>query len=207
MRLDGVRDTNLLTIVIPTAGRVTLKRCLDSITPMNQGGYGIDVVVAVDTHSGRNLGVVERLCEEYFVDYIEVDRPYSDWGYPQMEYIYKNRDENGLYIMNIGDDDIMVHGIIPKMWEILKDAPLLPHMFQAELFPSPNRGIEEGAFDIIWNDRERTVVRGAVTGQNLVVPNIPHLMGNMIDDFEFIRQTLDKWGHSIWVPLVTCQCY
>jgi hypothetical protein len=183
---------------------------LDSLKPKNQGSWGIDVVVVIDRHSLKRdfSDFALRCAQEYFISIVTTagDIGYSDWGYPQMEYVYKHRDENGLYIMNIGDDDVMIEGIIPKMVEVLANNPLRPYMFQAELHPSSHRGNTETV--TIWNDECRSIVRGNVTGQNLVVPNIPQFMGHMTDDYEFIRQTAEKWDYNVgWIPLVTCKCY
>ena len=40
-----------LTIVIPTQGRHTLPRCLDSLRPDLQGAAPVEILVVADTHS------------------------------------------------------------------------------------------------------------------------------------------------------------
>lgn len=208
MQLGNIRDMNILTVVIPTAGRDTLERCLESLQPRNQGGWGIDRLVVIDKNSTKDINNVVKLCNKHYVDWITFEHPYSDWGYPGMEYVYKHRQENGLYIMNIGDDDVFVEDTIPQLVNIFASsgALLQPYMVQAELHPSPHRGNQVPV--VLWNDSCRSLERGKVTGQNLIVPNIPHLMGNMADDFEFIRQTIKKWDYNVtWVPKVFTRCY
>jgi hypothetical protein len=208
MNLGKIRDENILTIVIPTAGRETIWRCLDSLKPKNQGGWGIDIVVVVDTLdiSEESMMNIIKAVNDNNVQMETRNADIHDWGYPQMEYIYHHREDNGLYIMNIGDDDVMVNGIIPKMVDILANSPLRPYMFQAELHPSPQRAIPHPI--TLWNDSCRSIIRSRVTGQNLVVPNIPQFMGHMTDDYEFIRQTAEKWDYNVgWIPLITCKCY
>lgn len=203
-----------LSIVIPTAGRRTLPRCLESIKTIHQGGYGAHVLVVEDTYNNldhvRNpnnftTAEIKDLCKEFMVDYVAYDAGYHDWGYPQLDYGYRNGDCSA-FIMNIGDDDVMVPDVLPKMVDIIQHNGVQPYMFQSILFPSPHRGNRDPV--VLWNDESRDIVRKSVTGQNLVVPNIPHLFGQMTDDFVFIKTTIERWhGLVKWIPLPTCWCY
>lgn len=200
-------------MVIPTKGRKTLLNALESLRPMNQGGYGIRIIVVYDNHGPVPDDYLARdevsiLCSEEYVEFTYHDAGYNDWGYPQLEEIYKRSaiSSEVMFWMNMGDDDQMIGGIIPKIVDIINRYGVQPYMFQAELYPSTHRGNEEPV--ILWNDEDRSITRKKVTGQNLIVPNIPHLMGNWIDDFEFIKGTIDKWhGLVKWIPIVTCRCY
>jgi len=40
-----------LTVVIPTQGRATLPRCLESMRTDLQGGYQAEILIVADTHS------------------------------------------------------------------------------------------------------------------------------------------------------------
>lgn len=197
-----------LTVVIPTQGRNTLQHCLESF----RGQHGsFEILVVHDTHGQSKEEIanlnISQLCVANGARYIQFDAGYNDWGYPQMRYVYTA--ENIIstdYIMNIGDDDVMTPGSIQEMENIMKIGGWTAYMFQARLYPSPHRGNTHPV--IIWNDSCREPLRQLVTGQNLVVPNSPPMMGNMIDDFVFIRDTLEKWkGRDIWVPVVTVDCY
>lgn len=195
-----------LTVVIPTAGRPTLQRCLDSLS-----GQDLDVLVVMDTHDlehqPENYKSPTEVCELatiYGFNYAELDVGYHDWGYPQIDYGYTCVNTE-FYLMNMGDDDVMIRGMGKKILEVLNSNPISPFMFQAVLHPSPHRGNTHPI--ILWNDHDRSIIRQRVTGQNLIVPKIHQLMGNMVDDFEFIRQTLDKWTTAIWVPVSIVECF
>lgn len=198
-----------LTIVIPTKGRDTLERAIQSALPENQNGHECDILVVADTY-GPMLDNVQALCNKYTdkgVRYREFNAGYNDWGYPQMYQAYTTADCEP-FIMNIGDDDVMVPAITERIAQIVTRNGWHPYLFQAELFPSPHRGIEKDTSVILWNDKDRSIKRQKVTGQNLVVPNDPSMMGLMTDDFEFIRQTIKKWDDNVlWVPVITCRCY
>lgn len=199
-----------LTVVIPTKGRPSLRNALDSLQPNNQMECTTDVLVIYDNCGTEPLSYlskkeVSELCKQMNARVLVYDAGFNDWGYPQLEFGYKNGGcEN--YIMNIGDDDVMVKGIVPEMMRIIERNGIQPYLFQAELWPSKNRGNTNPV--ILWNDSDRSIERSKVTGQNLVVPNIPHLFGQMTDDFEFIRTTIERWhGLVQWVPLVTTRCF
>lgn len=197
-----------IAVVIPTKGRATLERCLESLMPKYHQGYGAEIIVVIDTFEMGNLKLIEieRLCRKYQVTIRQHDAGFHDWGYPQLEYVYKTEEFLSDFVMNIGDDDEIIPGAFDKMIKVLNKSGLHPYMFQAILYPSPNRGNEEPV--TLWNDENRTIERKFVTGQNLVVPTIPWLMGRWIDDFVFIKETVERWhGGVSWVPIPTVECH
>lgn len=196
-----------LTIVIPTVGRKTLDRCLLSLIDLD-----VDVLVVEDTFEVENRKEdyylpqeVRELVSGFGFKYDEYDAGFHDWGYPQLNYGYLDP-LNEMFIMNMGDDDIIIPENITRLLKIVNDNGVQPYMFQAILYPSPHRGNQVPM--PLWNDSCRSIVRSKVTGQNLIVPKIPHLFGNMTDDFEFIRQTIDAWNGNVqWVPLPIVECH
>src|SRR5688572_27771981 len=129
-----------LAVVIPTKGRATLRNALESLTPENQGGYSAEIIIVYDMSWPRPDGYMTRaqvssLRNKYNIDVVGYDAGYSDWGYPQLRYGYHNLVQHSEYIMNIGDDDVMVEGIIPKMLKVINANGIKPYMFQAELWP------------------------------------------------------------------------
>lgn len=199
-----------ISIVVPTKGRPTLERCLQSMMPKNQGGYGAIRYVVYDSFGPTPDGYLSRaqikmLCEKYGAEFLEYNAGYNDWGYHQLEYGYSQCNWTE-YIMNIGDDDILVENVLIPMTKIMNHNGLHPYMFQALLHPSAHRG--NTAPVTLWNDSDRSLARQTITGQNLVAPNIPKLWGHMADDCEFIQQTIANWkGLVMWVPLTIVECY
>lgn len=200
-----------LTVVIPTKGRPTIHRALTSLDVERQNYYSTDVVVVYDVHGPVPEGYYTRehikdLCRVRNVRFYAYDAEYNDWGYPQLEYVYKMGARNGDYLMNIGDDDVMIDGVIPRILDIISENGIQPYMFQAVLYPSPHRGNTEPV--TLWNDTDRSLTRQSITGQNLILPNIPHFMAPMGDDCSFIQQTIANWrGLVKWVPVPIVDCY
>jgi hypothetical protein len=200
-----------IAVVIPTQGRPSIIQALESLTSEAQRGYKPTVIVVEDTFGGKPDGYystndLRDVCKNYRALHLSYNSGYHDWGYPQLDYAYRYSVGRSEFIMNIGDDDVMVEGAIPDMLQIISHYGMIPYLFQAELHPSPHRGNTVPM--PLWNDYDRSITRGKVTGQNFVVPNIPALFGNMVDDFEFIRSTIERWHGTVkWVPLVTCRCY
>ena len=124
-----------------------------------------------------------------------------------MEHVYKS-DKHQLrdFVMNIGDDDIMIPNILPRLLDLIYRYGEQPYMFQAILNPSPHRGNRNPI--VLWNDEQREIERKAVTGQNLIIPSNPYYMGDMTDDFIFIKTTIENYDGLVkWIPLVVCECY
>lgn len=197
-----------LTVVVPTQGRITLDRCLESMSPKNQGGHFIDINVVEDPTGIRSVGnmdtdEIQDMCFGR-ATYYKYNSIINDYGYPQIWYGYQQAETE--YIMNLGDDDVMIEGVYEKIHEVINSRTMHPLLFQVRLHPSPTRGNRVPV--ILWNDQDRSITRGKITSQNMLVPNIPQLMGNMWDDYEFIRSTIEKWhGTVTWVPTVIADCY
>lgn len=200
-----------VSLVIPTKGRDTLKRCLESVTVALQGVSRelFDVTVVKDSYEmdDETHKNIEELCDKYKAWVLEFDAKYHDWGYPQLEFFYLNR-ARSTYIWNIGDDDTVPPNTFTRILDILKaNGTNHPYMFQAALFSSPHRGIPAGEYRIVWDDSDRSITRQKITGQNLLCLNDKYTMGHWVDDFEFMRQTLEQYNHVQWVPVVIAECY
>lgn len=204
------------TLVIPTAGRDTLELALQSTLPELQNAPRdyFRVMVAIDTYEmpKPRLNAIEKLCTNYSAEFLHHNAHYHDWGYPQLEAAYRTiclSDPNS-FIMNIGDDDMMLPGAFGRILDIVSVSPrrVQPYMFQAILHASPNRGIPAGESVILWNDLDRSIVRSKVTGQNLLCPANLERLGSWSDDFNFIKETIDLWnGRVKWVPVTVCECH
>lgn len=201
-----------LTVVIPTKGRKTIDKALESLKPEHHQGIKVNIEVVYDTHGDRpsnyySFEELYMLCKRYGAHYSQWSDHYNDWGYPQLNFIYKRQyAQNSLFIINIGDDDVMIPDAISKMTDIIQENGIMPYLFQAVLHPSAHRGNTEPI--TLWNDEDRSIERKKVTGQNLVIPYIPHMMGEMVDDFVFIKTTIERWhGVVKWIPVPIVECF
>ena len=194
---------NDLTIVIPTQGRSTLPRCLESMRPEHHGGYQAEVLVVADTYSPLLMDV-EAVAREYGAAYREWGEDRHNWGYPQLAYGYLLA--RGDYIMNIGDDDVYESGafevVRAAIAELDQPTPLL---FRALMHPSVSRPC--GNPLLLWGQRG-LLQRSRVTGQNLICPNIPGQIGVWIDDFIQMEHTISLHdGRVMWRDEVIARCY
>lgn len=189
-----------LTIVIPTRGRSTLPRCLDSIRSQASPG-AVEILLVVDTHSPL-ISDPLRLAHEYACMWAEHDAGYHDWGYPQLRYGYERA--QGRYILNCGDDDVYVAGAIPAILAALRETGEGPVMFRAEMHPSPNRGNREPV--VLWS--EKRLVEQVITGQNLATPNVPGRIGGWACDWMHALETVSLWGGLVhWREELIVRCY
>lgn len=194
---------NDLTIVIPTQGRATLERCLESMFPKHHGGYRPEVLIVADTHSPLLMDV-ELRARIFGATYLEHDAGRHDWGYPQLQYGYERA--SGDYIMNIGDDDVYE----PGAFEIVRtaiaelDEPT-PLLFRALMHPSVSRPC--GNPIVLWGQKG-LLKRSRVTGQNLICPNVPGKIGVWIDDFIQMEHTISLHdGRVVWRDEMIARCY
>jgi hypothetical protein len=192
-----------LTIVIPTQGRETLPTCLASMRPLRQGDVPAQILVVADTHSPLLMDV-QALCQEERVTYLELDAGWHDWGYPQLQYGYDLA--LGDYVMNIGDDDVYEPGAFEVIRNAIDELPSTrPLLFRALMHPSVSRPCGDPL--LLWRLRGQ-IVRGTVTGQNLVAPNVPAKLGTWVDDFIHLEQTVNAWDGLVeWRDEVIAKCY
>ena len=192
-----------LTVVIPTQGRATLPRCLESMRTDLQGGYQAEILIVADTHSPLLMDV-EGLCHLAGVTYLEHDAGYHDWGYPQLQVGYERA--QGDYILNIGDDDVYETGAFTVIRQAIAelDSPR-PLLFRALMHPSVSRPC--GNPLLLWGQRG-LIKRGRVTGQNLIAPNVLERLGTWVDDFIHLEQTVNLWGGLVeWRDECIARCY
>lgn len=192
------------SIVIPTIGRDTLPRTIESIRSNAQSGKSAEIIVVADTH-GPLRSDVRSLAKRYGAAYHEVDAGFHDWGSPQLQHGYGVA--TGDFIQNMGDDDVME----PFAFETMKRAidsldAMVPLMFRTVLHPSPVRGNTVPV--VLWHHPE--LVDKAITGQCFVIPNDEAKIGSwsILVDFGFITDTVRLWdGRVEWRTEVISQCY
>lgn len=191
-----------LTIVIPTRGRATLERCLESMFPRHHGGYRPEVMVVADTHSPLLMDV-ELRARIFGARYVEHDAGRHDWGYPQLQVGYALA--TGSHILNIGDDDVYTEGAFEMIRAAIEASDPGPRLFRAEMHPSPNRGNTEPV--LLWAERGR-FERQHITGQNLCTPNATGRLGMWTDDFAHAEMVVAAWGGQVaWRDEIIARCY
>lgn len=181
-----------LSIVIPTAGRPTLRRTLDSIAP--QILPGDEVIVCGDTHDGP-LRVTEEIVADYpFVRYIELDAGGHDWGHAQINAALDLA--SGDYVLGQDDDDVFT----PDAFACIRDRALAypgqPLMTQFQSY-----------WGFVYWHTPGLIAQGHVGGHCLVVPNQPGMVGRFTaryeGDFDWIVDTLERWQAQgiapVWV--------
>jgi glycosyltransferase involved in cell wall biosynthesis len=195
------------TVVVPTQGRKTLVRCLESMLPQHHDSVRPEIIIVHDTYEVildyYSTEDIRDLCARYGAKYLSYNAHTSNWGYPQLNVGYLAA--SGDYILNIGDDDIYEKGAFALIQQILSSAEYVhPHMFQAILHPSPHRGNLSPV--VLWEKPE--LIRSRVTGQNFACPNRLGRVGFWWDDFCQMEATINLWhGEVTWVNKIIAQCY
>lgn len=191
----------LLTIVIPTNSyRATLQRALDSIdrTVAN-------VIIVHDTYECGSVNV-SQIALENDCQYIEHNPGYSSLGNEQMQLGYNA--VRTPYIANMGDDDVyeedVFHWIHNKLTEQQINNDIQPIMGRAVLHPASHRGSQSDSI-VLW--QEPKLIRGCITGQCFITPNIPSKLGPWTDDFTFMLTTIQNFGRIEWSTKILQQCY
>lgn len=188
----------LFTVVIPTIGRPSLTQTLDSIRP------GVEVIVVADTFEmgKHDVNAIRLTVADWGAEFFTLDAGRHDTGSPQLALGY--REATGQWILNCGDDDVFepraFDTIDCAIGEVDQDIPLF---FRTVLHPAPHRGNELPI--VLWHKPE--IVRGLITGQCFVTPNVPEKLGEWVDDVTFMQQTVDKFGGCAWRTEVISQCY
>lgn len=179
-----------LSIIIPTLGRDTLKRAVDSV--LESAGEDDEVLVIADGPDAydRSKKVLydyhARSNTDYRVDLTCTEKT-TDWAATQLEEGMKAA--RGDYIANIGDDDYMTPNACNTIKQSIEEwleaggEPTV-HLFAVKL---------EHWMTTLWGEVRWT----KVTGQQWVIPTTgprgvhDSEYGN---DFRFLRDTLEKRG-------------
>jgi glycosyltransferase involved in cell wall biosynthesis len=177
--------TPTLGIFIPTYGRETLRRCLDSVMP--QLLPGDDVLVVGDVRDGP-LPVTEAIVAAYGppVRYLPFTDGQMSWGHAQCDYAQTQLSTDWLFGQD--DDDVFT----PDAFAAIRDTIVNLDRPRPLLF----RFLTHFGLTV-WLQRG-LVMQGAIGGHCLVQPNIPGKVGyrratHYEGDFAWIRNTLTNW--------------
>lgn len=183
-----------LSVVIPTAGRPTLRRTLDSMAPQMLPG---DECICVGDVLDGPLRVTEEIVKEYpWCRYIEHAGAAHDWGHSQ--FMVGQEAATGDWLLGNDDDDVFtpdafatIRGVISTLDQL---RPLL-FRFRAQ-------------WGMTYWLMPGLVQQGAIGGHCLVQPRIPAKMGQRTSryeaDYDWITSTLANWEPiaPLWVDRV-----
>ena len=170
-------DTSL-GIFIPTIGRSTLKRAVESIYP--QLGDTDELTVIGDGPQPSAQEYIDDIHDPRII-YLE-HGPTNHWGGEQLDFGC-SRSIRGFFAF-CGDDDFMPEGALESIRRKISQHPPMPHIFAM---------MHSGKV------LSRSIGAGSVCGQQIVVPNVPDRLAKWADDvgstsdWVYITSTLKNW--------------
>jgi len=189
-----------LSIIIPTCGRPSLARTLQSI---QTGGISKEdeVLVLGDGPQPGAQRIAESFSSQMKIVYTETERD-GHWGHFQRN--AGMRLAKGTHLLFIDDDDAYLRLALLNARAVAKSKPEKISIFQAILPP------RDGS-RIIWESRE--VKLGNVDTSMFLVPRIPDILGQWPlrsgGDFFFITETLKLRGETqenvVWIECPIAQ--
>lgn len=170
------------TIAVPTIGRPTLRRTLDSILAAGiQNGDQVHVVG--DGHQPDARAIVSEYTGKLPVIYSDPPLK-SFWGHPQRNFVY--RQATTTHLATIDDDDVYVPGALEIVRKAVEEDPEKLFMFRMESKTSRLK------WKILWAFQAIRV--GNIGTPMFVVPNVKTHLGTFGDwyggDFDFVKSTL-----------------
>lgn len=186
-----------LSIIVPTAGRVTIERTILSYLP--QMRVEDELLVMGDTTDGP-LDRTATICAQYkpLVQYIPCKSTEHTWGHAEINAGLTLA--HGDYVLGNDDDDVATGGALDIIRETVagldRDRPLL---FRFRSY------VGQVFWDIEGNFRENHI--GGHCG---VFPNLPGRVGRYTaryqGDFDYLKSTIDLWPNGIedarWVDQI-----
>jgi len=158
-----------ISVIVPTIGRDTLERTLDSLLCFNE------VIVVSDGHDED----IQKDWSDFGYRYAWVTDPASCVGHAQRNAGMALASCD--YIAFCGDDDVMTPGAYDVIQKALYSANA-PHIFKVDTW----------SCGIVWRNTE--LYEGNIDCGGLVVPNIKPKLGRFTyrysGDYDFIVETL-----------------
>jgi glycosyltransferase involved in cell wall biosynthesis len=192
-----------LSVIIPTCGRETLVRTLQSLIPAGLRSY--DEVLVVGDGSQPAVGpIVLRFHPLLDLRYFE-HGPTRMVGHAQRQYGMSQA--TGTHLLSIDDDDVYLPGAISAVHEAIRKNPDRVLLFREES-RTPRH-----PWGIIWKDRQ--IRQGNVGTRCVVAPNVHGRLGTWGNryegDYDFIRSTVDLYPDRdagvVWVDRVIAYLY
>lgn len=172
-----------LSLIIPTIGRSTLKRALDSACPQMWDGDEVIVVADGPCESAR------LRAKMYPVQYYELPTRVGDFGCTPCDYGIERA--AGDFVFFLGDDDVCTEDAFDAIHDAVDDAPNWPHVF----------AMLHGSMVL-----RNTIQCCQVSGQQIVVPKKLAISVKMADverqqwnisDWVYIKKVVDAAQHQV----------
>lgn len=166
----------MVTFIVPTVGRTTLRRTLESI----ECWPGDEILLVGDGVYSHDPRCRHILCKKG-----------GDWGHTERNHATKFV-QKGHYIAHIDDDDWYAPGTRALMADAIHTTPNRPVLFRMQY---PN-GIT------LWQSKE--VLCGNVGTPMILIPNEPEKLGRFLPfvggDWAYLNDS--KWEKSefVWRP-------
>jgi hypothetical protein len=168
-----------LTVIIPSIGRDTLGRTLQSIRAQAPPSE-VELLVIGDTHG-------TPLCTTYGARYLGYDGGLHCVGQPQRQYGIGQA--AGAWLAWSQDDSAWTVGAWAAIAASIAREPRCPRLFQVQTWQA---GVVP---------RLQTVKLGNCDADGIVVPNEPARLGRWANDycgdFAFIAATVERWGGAV----------
>ena len=174
-----------MSIIIPTIGEGFLGRCLDSIMP--QLCEGDEVIVVGDLREGPLPKIEAEVRKRKPCRYLPLKESSTcDWGHGNLNAAM--RYATGDWITWNDDDDVYT----PDALEIIRNAAL------KQRSPKPIIFRYRSPFGYVVPPHAGKSLQGHMSGQCLVIPNIPERFGTWTTryegDYDMLQSTLAAWG-------------
>jgi len=195
-----------LSIIVPTCGRTSLVRTLDSIVAA--GLLPTDEVIVVGDGPRPSA---EELVKNFRKDYPGFQVRYFEHGptfcFGNAQRQFGIGEATGTHLLFIDDDDAYVLGAIDEIRKHIQENPDRVLIFRVESH-TPRH-----TWGYIW--KIQRLVMGNVSTQTVVVPNVSGRIGRWTEkyygDFDFIRSTVDlhpdRDAGVVWIDKVVAYLY
>jgi hypothetical protein len=167
-----------ITVIIPTIGQAHLEKVLQQVH--EQLGEHDEILVCGDGPCER-AQYFAHMIDDPRIRYLEYSRgPCKDCGHTVRNWAMQFASKSHLYF--IDDDDDFLEGGMEAIRRGIKEDP-----YKIQVFRIHHRN------RVIWNEKD--ILRGNVSTQMLVVPNIKELLGTwgplFRGDFDFLHTTVE----------------
>jgi glycosyltransferase involved in cell wall biosynthesis len=174
------------TITVPTIGRATLRRTLESILANGVSRYD-QILVISDGHYERAKEIISGFAGKMPLEFIEREHRGTP-GHHQRN--YAKALSRGTHLVFMDDDDCYTDEALHRMRGEVSENPDCITIFRMRGMPSRHN------YGVLWKDREIRV--GNIGTPMFAVPNIPEKLGHWSErycgDFDFIFGTAAKFG-------------